>query len=132
MKRVLLIVAACLLCDGLRVDAEGAAMAEGQPRQARNGIRPRHTRGAFCRSHLLQQGSGIGRRWGRWRRVRVQLNTMQNKTRTPARSVLAAALALPGLLPGAAQAQVTAPNATLVQFKFLYYKDYQAVGGTTA
>ena len=59
--------------------------------------------------------------------MRVQLN-MQNKTRTPARSVLAAALALPGLLPGAAQAQVTAPNATLVQFKFLYYKDYQASG----
>ena len=35
---------------------------------------------------------------------------------------------MPGLLPGAAQAQVTAPNATLVQFKFLYYKDYQESG----
>ena len=58
----------------------------------------------------------------------MQLNPMQNKTNTPALSVLAAALALPGLLPGAAQAQVTAPNATLVQFKFLYYKDYQASG----
>ena len=59
----------------------------------------------------------------------MQLNPMQNKTNTPARSVLAAALAaLPGLLPGAAQAQVTAPNATLVQFKFLYYKDYQQSG----
>jgi hypothetical protein len=52
---------------------------------------------------------------------------MQNKTNT-SRSVLAAALALPGLLPGSAQAQVTAPNATLVQFKFLYYKDYQPSG----
>ena len=40
--------------------------------------------------------------------MRVQLNIMQNKTRTPARSVLAAALALPGLLPGTSQAQVTA------------------------
>ena len=60
--------------------------------------------------------------------MRVQLNTMQNKIRTPARSVLAAALALPGLLPGTSQAQVTAPNATLVQFKFLYYKDYQQSG----
>jgi hypothetical protein len=60
--------------------------------------------------------------------MRVQLNTMQNKTRTPARSVLAAALALPGLLPITSQAQVTAPNATLVQFKFLYYKDYQQSG----
>ncbi len=59
--------------------------------------------------------------------MRVQLN-MQTKTRTPASSVLAAALALPGLLPGTAQAQVTAPNATLVQFKFLYYKDYQQSG----
>jgi hypothetical protein len=43
-------------------------------------------------------------------------------------AVLAAALALPGMLPGAAQAQVTAPNTTLVQFKFLYYKDYQESG----
>ena len=60
--------------------------------------------------------------------MRVQLNTMQNKTRTSARSILAAALALPGLLPGTSQAQVTAPNATLVQFKFLYYKDYQQSG----
>ena len=40
-------------------------------------------------------------------------------------AVLAAALALPGLLPHAVQAQVTAPNATLVQFKYLYYRDSQ-------
>jgi hypothetical protein len=40
------------------------------------------------------------------------------------RNVLAAALALPGVLPSA-HAQVTVPNATLVQFKYLYYKDYQ-------
>lgn len=44
------------------------------------------------------------------------------------RSLLAAALALPGVLPGAAQAQVTVPNATLVQFKYLYYRDYQESG----
>jgi hypothetical protein len=49
-------------------------------------------------------------------------------TRTQRGAVLAAALALPGLLPGVAQAQVTAPNATLVQFKYLYYKDYQESG----
>ncbi|HTN50245.1 MAG TPA: DUF3570 domain-containing protein [Burkholderiaceae bacterium] len=53
---------------------------------------------------------------------------MHNKTNTPARSVIAAALALPGLLPSSAHSQVTAPNATLVQFKFLYYKDYQQSG----
>ncbi len=45
-----------------------------------------------------------------------------------AASLLAAALALPGVLPSAAQAQVTVPNATLIQFKYLYYKDYQASG----
>ena len=43
-------------------------------------------------------------------------------------ALLAAALALPGVLPNAAQAQVTVPNATLVQFKYLYYKDYQDSG----
>jgi hypothetical protein len=43
-------------------------------------------------------------------------------------ALLAAALALPGMLPTAAQAQVTVPNATLVQFKYLYYKDYQESG----
>ncbi len=43
-------------------------------------------------------------------------------------ALLAAALALPGILPSAAQAQVTVPNATLIQFKYLYYKDYQASG----
>lgn len=43
-------------------------------------------------------------------------------------ALLAAALALPGVLPNVAQAQVTVPNATLVQFKYLYYKDYQASG----
>ena len=43
-------------------------------------------------------------------------------------ALLAAALALPGVLPSAAQAQVTVPNATLVQFKYLYYKDYQESG----
>ncbi len=43
-------------------------------------------------------------------------------------SILAAALALPGVLPSA-QAQVTVPNATLIQFKYLYYRDYQASGG---
>ncbi len=48
--------------------------------------------------------------------------------RTPRGAVIAAALALPGVLPGAAQAQVTAPNTTLVQFKYLYYKDYQDSG----
>ena len=55
--------------------------------------------------------------------------TIDSSNKKPARgAVLAAALALPGLLPGVAQAQVTAPNATLVQFKYLYYKDYQASG----
>jgi hypothetical protein len=44
------------------------------------------------------------------------------------RALLAAALALPGVLPNVAQAQVTVPNATLVQFKYLYYKDYQESG----
>jgi len=43
-------------------------------------------------------------------------------------AVLAAALALPGLLPQAVQAQVTAPNATLIQFKYLYYRDSQESG----
>ena len=43
-------------------------------------------------------------------------------------ALLAAALALPGVLPAVAQAQVTVPNATLVQFKYLYYKDYQDSG----
>ena len=33
-------------------------------------------------------------------------------------SILAAALALPGLMPSA-HAQVTVPNATLIQFKYL-------------
>ena len=42
-------------------------------------------------------------------------------------SILAAALVLPGILP-TAQAQVTVPNATLIQFKYLYYRDYQASG----
>jgi len=59
----------------------------------------------------------------------MQLINMQNNKNIPSRgAVLAAALALPGLLPGTAQAQVTAPNATLVQFKYLYYKDYQESG----
>ena len=50
--------------------------------------------------------------------------------RTPAKtgSILAAALALPGIVPSA-HAQVTVPNSTLIQFKYLYYKDYQASGG---
>lgn len=43
-------------------------------------------------------------------------------------SILAAALALPALAPAAANAQVSAPNATLIQFKYLYYKDYQDSG----
>ena len=43
-------------------------------------------------------------------------------------SILAAALALPGIVPSA-HAQVTVPNATLIQFKYLYYRDYQASGG---
>ena len=43
-------------------------------------------------------------------------------------ALLAAALALPGVLPSVAHAQVTVPNATLVQFKYLYYKDYQESG----
>jgi hypothetical protein len=43
-------------------------------------------------------------------------------------AILAAALALPGVLPGAAEAQVTVPNATLIQFKYLYYRDYQDSG----
>ncbi len=42
-------------------------------------------------------------------------------------SILAAALALPGVLPSA-QAQVTVPNSTLIQFKYLYYRDYQDSG----
>ena len=42
-------------------------------------------------------------------------------------SILAAALALPGLVP-CAYAQVTVPNATLIQFKYLYYRDYQDSG----
>ena len=48
-----------------------------------------------------------------------------NKSNT---SILAAALALPGVVPSA-QAQVTVPNSTLIQFKYLYYRDYQASGG---
>ena len=61
--------------------------------------------------------------------MRLQLDTMDTALKMPRRgAVLAAALALPGLLPGAAQAQVTAPNATLVQFKYLYYRDYQESG----
>ena len=52
--------------------------------------------------------------------------TTRNKTGN--RALLAAALALPGVLTNVAQAQVTAPNATLVQFKYLYYKDYQDSG----
>jgi Protein of unknown function (DUF3570) len=43
-------------------------------------------------------------------------------------SILAAALALPGVVP-TAHAQVTVPNSTLIQFKYLYYRDYQASGG---
>ncbi len=50
------------------------------------------------------------------------------QTSPSSRSILAAALALPGLVPAVAQAQVTAPNTTLVQFKYLYYKDYQESG----
>lgn len=50
------------------------------------------------------------------------------KTSPSSSSILAAALALPGLIPALAQAQVTAPNTTLVQFKYLYYKDYQDSG----
>ncbi len=52
--------------------------------------------------------------------------------RSPAKtgSVLAAALALPGIVPSA-HAQVTVPNATLIQFKYLYYKDYQENNGVT-
>jgi len=42
-------------------------------------------------------------------------------------SILAAAMALPGMLPSA-HAQVTVPNATLIQFKYLYYRDYQDSG----
>jgi len=61
--------------------------------------------------------------------MRLQLGMKDSDTNGSQRgAVLAAALALPGLLPGIAQAQVTAPNATLVQFKFLYYKDYQESG----
>ena len=50
--------------------------------------------------------------------------------RSPAKtgSILAAALALPGVVPSA-HAQVTVPNSTLIQFKYLYYRDYQASGG---
>lgn len=54
------------------------------------------------------------------------METVQKNPKNGA--VLAAALALPGLLPAAVQAQVTAPNATLVQFKYLYYRDYQESG----
>jgi hypothetical protein len=43
-------------------------------------------------------------------------------------AILAAAFALPGVLPGVAEAQVTVPNATLIQFKYLYYRDYQDSG----
>jgi Protein of unknown function (DUF3570) len=52
--------------------------------------------------------------------------------RSPAKtgSILAAAFALPGVLPSA-HAQVTVPNATLIQFKYLYYKDYQENNGVT-
>ncbi len=48
---------------------------------------------------------------------------------TPVRtgSILAAALALPGVVPSA-HAQVTVPNATLIQFKYMYYRDYQQSG----
>jgi len=61
--------------------------------------------------------------------MRLQLGMKDASPKDSQRgAVLAAALALPGLLPGIAQAQVTAPNATLVQFKFLYYKDYQESG----
>ena len=51
---------------------------------------------------------------------------------TPAKtgSILAAALALPGIVPSA-HAQVTVPNATLIQFKYLYYRDYQENNGVT-
>ena len=42
-------------------------------------------------------------------------------------SILAAALALPGIIP-TAQAQVSVPNFTLIQFKYLYYRDYQESG----
>jgi len=54
-------------------------------------------------------------------------NTTRNE-RSGNKALLAAALALPGVLPNIAQAQVTVPNATLVQFKYLYYKDYQDSG----
>ena len=52
--------------------------------------------------------------------------------RSPAKtgSILAAALALPGVVPSAL-AQVTVPNATLIQFKYLYYRDYQENNGVT-
>ena len=43
-------------------------------------------------------------------------------------SILAAALALPGVI-STAQAQVSVPNFTLIQFKYLYYRDYQESGG---
>ena len=51
---------------------------------------------------------------------------------TPAKtgSILAAALAFPGIVPSA-HAQVTVPNATLIQFKYLYYRDYQENNGVT-
>ncbi|MGH6610484.1 MAG: DUF3570 domain-containing protein, partial [Burkholderiaceae bacterium] len=42
-------------------------------------------------------------------------------------TILAAALALPGVVPSA-YAQVTVPNAPLIQFKYLYYRDYQDSG----
>src|SRR5512136_2469001 len=55
-------------------------------------------------------------------------DTTTRNNSTGNHALLAAALALPGVLPNVAQAQVTAPNATLVQFKYLYYKDYQDSG----
>jgi len=60
--------------------------------------------------------------------MRLQLTMAKDQDNSKNGAVLAAALALPGLLPAAVQAQVTAPNATLVQFKYLYYRDYQASG----
>jgi Protein of unknown function (DUF3570) len=45
-------------------------------------------------------------------------------------SILAAALALPGVVPSV-NAQVHVPNATLIQFKYLYYRDYQENNGVT-
>jgi hypothetical protein len=53
------------------------------------------------------------------------MTIIEKKSPPSGGAVLAAALALPGVLPAVAHAQVTVPNATLVQFKYLYYKDYQ-------